>query len=307
MSAEVIAAALGEARREGRGWRTRCPIHGGDSLTLADGDGGKLLVKCWAGCNIAEILAELRELGLGHGAAGEAPQPDPEAARRRAEKDAAEQRRKTGLARDMWRSASPADGTIAERYLRYRLPGLGEIPPTIRYLPPGSPYASHPDGNGWPVMIAAVKREGEAGIVAVSRTWIAMDGRGKASLRPPRKFTGSVAGGAVRLAPVAETLIVAEGVETTLATMIATGLPAWAALSAGGIRSLVLPATVRTVIVAADNDAAGTGECAARDAADRWLAEGRRVRIALPPEPGTDFADLLHSPVVMTRQGYSHV
>jgi predicted DNA-binding transcriptional regulator AlpA len=32
---------------------------------------------------------------------------------------------------------------------------------------------------------------------------------------------------------------------------------------------------------------------AAHDAAARWLAEGRRVRIALPPEPDTDFADLL--------------
>jgi hypothetical protein len=27
----------------------------------------------------------------------------------------------------------------------------------------------------------------------------------------------------------------------------------------------------------------------------RWLAEGRRVRIAIPPEPGTDFNDVLTS------------
>jgi putative DNA primase/helicase len=57
--------------------------------------------------------------------------------------------------------------------------------------------------------------------------------------------------------------------------------------------ALVLPATVRTVILLADNDADGGGERAAHAAAQRWLAEGRRVRIALPPEPGTDFADLL--------------
>jgi putative DNA primase/helicase len=70
-------------------------------------------------------------------------------------------------------------------------------------------------------------------------------------------------------------------------------LPGWAALSANGIRSLVLPPSVRKVLIAADNDASGTGEQAARDAAQRWLAESRRVRIAIPPEPGTDFNDLL--------------
>jgi hypothetical protein len=36
------------------------------------------------------------------------------------------------------------------------------------------------------------------------------------------------------------------------------------------------------------------GERAARIAARHWLAEGRRVRLALPPEPGSDFNDLLN-------------
>ena len=33
MSAADIAHALGDARREGRGWRCRCPLHQGRSLT----------------------------------------------------------------------------------------------------------------------------------------------------------------------------------------------------------------------------------------------------------------------------------
>ena len=59
--------------------------------------------------------------------------------------------------------------------------------------------------------------------------------------------------------------------------------------------SLILPPLplAATVVILADHDANGAGEHAARAAAARWLAEGRRVRIALPPEPGTDFADLL--------------
>ena len=47
------------------------------------------------------------------------------------------------------------------------------------------------------------------------------------------------------------------------------------------------------LLSAADHDANGTGERAAHDAAARWLAEGRRVRIAMPPEPGADFNDVL--------------
>jgi hypothetical protein len=37
----------------------------------------------------------------------------------------------------------------------------------------------------------------------------------------------------------------------------------------------------------------GVGQRAAHDAGVRWLAEGRRVRIAIPPVAGTDFNDVL--------------
>ncbi len=75
--------------------------------------------------------------------------------------------------------------------------------------------------------------------------------------------------------------------------MQATALPAWAALSTSGMAVLALPPIVRTVIVLADHDASAAGERAARTAAARWLAEARRVRIAMPPVPGTDMADVL--------------
>ena len=89
--------------------------------------------------------------------------------------------------------------------------------------------------------------------------------------------------------------MVSEGIETGAAAMTATGSPVWAALSTSGMISLVLPRLplAAAVVILADHDANGAGERAARAAAQRWLAEGRRVRIALPPEPGTDFADLL--------------
>jgi hypothetical protein len=59
-----------------------------------------------------------------------------------------------------------------------------------------------------------------------------------------------------------------------------------AALSTSGMKALVLPPIVRTVVILGDHDANGAGERAARIAAARWQVEGRRVRLAMPPEPG---------------------
>jgi DNA primase len=84
--------------------------------------------------------------------------------------------------------------------------------------------------------------------------------------------------------------MIAEGIETALSAMQATGQTAWAALSTSGLRTLELPASVRDVVVLADGDDAG--EAAAQDAARRWKREGRSVRIARPPR-GLDFNDVL--------------
>jgi phage/plasmid primase-like uncharacterized protein len=102
---------------------------------------------------------------------------------------------------------------------------------------------------------------------------------------------GPCKGGAVRLAPAGPILAIAEGIETALSYMQCTGTPTWAALSAGGIRNLILPDDVAEVVIAADPDPVGM--IAARVAARRWLDEGRLVAIARPPLGG-DFNDLAH-------------
>jgi putative DNA primase/helicase len=90
-----------------------------------------------------------------------------------------------------------------------------------------------------------------------------------------------------------EWLIVGEGIETVMSVMQCTGLPGWAALSAPGLEQLVLPPTVTKVIIAGDHDANGRGQRAADQAARQWLAEGRAVKIALPPVPDTAWNDVL--------------
>jgi hypothetical protein len=138
-------------------------------------------------------------------------------------------------------------------------------------------------------MVALVEHV-ERGIVGVHRTYLTPDYR-----RRDCASLGSVGGGAVRLGQVRPDtwLCVAEGIETALAVTTACGIPAWAGLSPGGVRALVLPSEARLVLICADNDANGVGQRAAADAAQRWLAEGRRVRIAMPPKSDADMADVL--------------
>jgi hypothetical protein len=178
------------------------------------------------------------------------------------------------------------------RYLTGRAITLPPAP-TLRY----APRCWHREiRRELPAMVALVEHV-ERGIVGVHRTYLRSDGAGKADLRKEwqKLSLGPIGGGAVRLGMPRpyEWLAIGEGIETVLAVMVACRLPGLAALSAGGLRALVLPPEIEHVLIAADNDANGVGQRAAHDAAARWSAEGRHVRIALPPEPDTDFADVL--------------
>lgn len=282
--AEAIAAALGAAQKSGRWWRCRCPVHNSTGATLAISDRSPpgLTIKCHAGCSRQSVAAELRRRGLmpnkGTGAA-----PDPETVERQREKAEQDLIRRARAAGSIWRETiSP--NHIVETYLGSRLI-LGSIPDTIRL----HPSLRHREGNARrPAMVGVVEHPTE-GRVAVHCTYLAIDGSAKACLTPNKRTVGPASGGAVRLGPLADTIAITEGIESGLSYQEATGTPTWAALSAGGIRRLLLPEQVSHVVIAADPDPVGI--MAARAAAAKWLAEGRRVSIARPPI-GLDFNDL---------------
>jgi hypothetical protein len=57
MSAADLARQL-QAKRAGSGWQARCPAHDDHraSLSIGEGEGGRLLLKCFAGCDFASII-----------------------------------------------------------------------------------------------------------------------------------------------------------------------------------------------------------------------------------------------------------
>jgi hypothetical protein len=178
-----------------------------------------------------------------------------------------------------------ADGTLVETYLASR--GLHLPPPNTLRFHAG---LKHPSGGIWPAMVALVMRSSDDTPLAIHRTYLARDGGGKAPVDPQKMMLGPCRGGAVRLGAAGNVMMIAEGLETALSAMQATGNPTWAALSTSGLRTLDLPGDVRDVIVLADGDE--PGDAAARTCAWRWKREGRRVRIAHPPQ-GMDFNDML--------------
>ena len=89
-------------------------------------------------------------------------------------------------------------------------------------------------------MVALVTRGVDDVPLAIHRTFLARDGVGKAPVDPQKMMLGPCRGGAVRLAPAGDVLMVGEGIETCLAAMQATrpsGLGGSLDLRSAGSRS----------------------------------------------------------------------
>jgi hypothetical protein len=294
MTAEAIARALG-GRKAGGGWTARCPAHDDrmPSLSIADTQDGKVLVRCHAGCEQKHVIAALRGRGLwGESCRCSSPwTPRRTPVEREPDRDATG---RTAMALAIWQSATLTAGTPVAAYLASR--GIRLAPKALRF----HPGLKHPAGGFWPAMVALVTNGIDGTPLAIHRTFLASDGGKKAPIDPQKMMLGPCRGGAVRLADPGEVLMVGEGIETCLAAMQASGHPAWAALSTSGLRTLDLPKDVRDVIVLADGDEAG--EAAAQDCAFRWKRQGRRVRIARPPQ-GMDFNDMLLGRAPRVKEG----
>ncbi|MFM9860649.1 toprim domain-containing protein [Pseudoxanthobacter sp. M-2] len=188
----------------------------------------------------------------------------------------------------------PLAGSTAADYLADR----GLVVPTDADL------LFHPDLTHWeakagyPAMLGQV-RDRDAAVIGLHRTWLDTGPDGSTRQAPvdkAKKMLGRVAGGAVRLAPLGDSdrLALSEGIETGLAALTACpDLPVWATLSTSGLEQIDLPPTVRRIVILADHDVSGAGMRAADAAARRLRAQARDVAIALPPEEGEDFNDLL--------------
>ncbi len=253
ITAATIAQTL-HLDRTGHCFTGKCPSCGYRGFTVEERE-GKVLVHCHAGqCDQSQVLATLKDQGLW---AVPEPHTPPPWTCGTAKSEARTDRDPSAAALRLWSWSRPPEGSAVATYLRCR-GYLGPIPLTLRLLPKGRHAESK---QTFPVMLAGVARVDLNRIVAVHRTFLAADGSGKAGVTPDKKSLGPIAGGAVWLAPAADTLCVAEGIETALSCQQATGIASAAALSAGGMEHLILPPLplAAQVIIAADNTARNRG------------------------------------------------
>jgi putative DNA primase/helicase len=107
------------------------------------------------------------------------------------------------------------------------------------------------------------------------------------------------AGGAIRLAPAAEMMGVAEGIETALAASALFDQPVWATTGEALLQQWKPPEIAKHVTIYADNDLNYVGQCAAFTLAKRLIFEAHRdgiertVLVMVSPRAGTDWADQL--------------
>ena len=267
----------------------QCPAHEDKtpSLSVRDTEGGRVLVHCHAGCSQSEVIADLIDRGLWPASTRQGRQPAVARIMPTAHYEDADDKKLRDYALRLWLATRPPENSPVETYLTSR--GLcASIPPSLKY----HPSLIHRSGGKWPAMVGLVTRGNDERAVGVHRTFLRLDGQGKAPLDQQKMMLGRCSGGAVRLAKPTSPLLIAEGIETALSAMQTTGFAAWAALSTSGIIALDLPPDYRDIIILADGDLPGAR--AAKQAATRWLREGRRVRIAQAPA-GLDFNDLLRT------------
>jgi hypothetical protein len=256
------------------------------SLRLVD---GRLLVHSFGSADWREVLDDLRAHGWidaetrlrDGGAIAPGPaRPEPTRVER------------VRVAQKLWAAGGPiAASSAAGRHCRRRSVDIAlDVVGALRTCA-ATPLAVYRDrGPRLPALLAAVTGPNGA-LSAVEVTYLDAQGGRSRRARPPRKIVGVIpAGSAVRFTPVAEQMLVAEGVFTTLAAMARFGLPGWALLSTSNLRRWTPPPGVRRLLIAGDR---GTdGERSAGRLRDAVQAAGVDAHVALPPPGAGDWRDV---------------
>jgi hypothetical protein len=283
MRAEALTREMG-GRWHGRYGTARCPAHRdtNPSLSIKDGDNGRLLLFCHAGCEFSAIVAALKNRGI---ALSRAMDDFAD----RAPENWKPQQPIADLIRLIWSQSRPIEGTHAERYLRARGIDAGSFS-RLRF----HGALRHPTGERLPALVGLVEHvHGPA--VGLHRTYVDPRAPRKTTLAPDKAMLGDCKGGAVRLRGGQNGLAVCEGIETSLSLAAGLGeeFAVWAALSRGGVAGLELPARSAfggCLLIGTDGDAPGRQAGAAL--ADRATVLGWKVEIVAAPE-GQDFNDLI--------------
>jgi putative DNA primase/helicase len=161
----------------------------------------------------------------------------------------------------LWNLGRALDGDdLGSRYLRAR--GIKTLPPAsaVRFID-SLPYLRDDKTEvRFPGLLSKFVAP-DARSAILHRTWLAEPGA-KADVPSPRKMmAGRIPmGGAVRLAPAAETMGVCEGLETAMTAAELNSISVWACMTADCLMKFEPPKECRNLIIYADRDRSFTGQ-----------------------------------------------
>lgn len=294
MSLEAIVAALGgEVHPGGRTAHVAAPGHSradrSISLLL---DGDRLVIHGFGAADWREVRDHLRRSGLidrdGRLSASSREASFAGSLDRLAPRPSV--RARIATAEALWRTALPLKpGDLCQRHLGSRGIPVPVMSEALRRSSEAPVSVFRQGGRTCPALIAAVCTP-QGDLSAVEIAYLDPDGRAARDLRLPRKTVGVVPpGSSIRLCPAAGSMLVAEGVATTLSAMARFRLPGWALMSAGNLAAWRAPPGVRRVLIAADRGRAG--EAAAARLQRRLEAASLEAAVHLPPPEFGDWND----------------
>ena len=245
----------------------RCPTHAdrNPSLSLRQGDRG-ILVTCFAGCDPVDVLRALARIPAAGSFAGPAPVASPA---------------KANILR-LWDEATELGTGLGWRYLQRR--GFRDAPPDTRFHP-RCPHGPKPHTVFKPALLVAVREQSR--LTALQRIFLDRE----TATYTAKAMIGRPGQGAWRGRGVGIALALAEGFETAEAYSVLNGIPCWATLGARRLDQIALPANIKTLIIAEDNDAEGARASTRANA--RYAQPGLTLRRHPPPRQYNDWAQLL--------------
>ena len=283
-----VLQALHDGRRSGQWIRAKCPFcdpegRKGHNLAASHQGFGRNRDRPGWICFACHAEEDVRRAKL----ASMKIQYDPNSA-------VADARRRTEFALQIIERSRPIQsGDPVDRYLRGRQlePLTATWPPTLRIS-----ILRHPETKReYPTMVAVVANVANA-TVGIHRTFLTDEGR-KAEVSPVKMSFGPVGGGSVRLGIESDTIVVGEGIESSIGAAMRFGVVPWASLSTGNMTRLKIPRFVKSVIIAADRDPNSAGSKAARSLRnkirDLRIKQNRYIDVVvkMPPLGRSDFAD----------------
>lgn len=200
-----------------------------------------------------------------------------------------------GRIAQIWEQCLPLcanEAAPGRMYLNNRAVGAHGVSQDALRFHPSLPYHDE-EGNKvgeYPCLVAAIC-DMDGDLVTLHRTYLSdngtkakIPGGGSVKKMMPIPHGLDVKGCAIQLIDAEESGVIgiAEGMETALSTYRATGIPAWAAVSAVLLECFEVPEHVHTVVIWADKDRSLTGELSANALVERLTKQGVSAHVMLP-------------------------